>query len=613
MFRSFLALVFVLSAIPADKVLGQASLSPQQPRPTSSTPIATESNPEAKTLYEEGVKRVEMGEISEAVERFQRAIKLDPEYADAYSALGRAFFKLRQWENASGNLRHAIALRAARERERQEILQKNRGRRIVGDTSPLVPDRKPEGLNNKLAEPKTTASVSVTVTQKSIPTTPAIKTGETVLLATSTQPRASSPSSTKSGPRTNTRTIDAGPIIPEPNPQLNKATAHQQELNATPVRTVEPAVLVNTTSDNLDNALPETISSVLVLTPPTVQLESVPLDPPPQAIAAVKSLSDISEGTLQEVNGTQPPPAESFRTESAEAQQPLVGADQLTVDDPEPLRPKLEQAEVQVAVNAAPALPTIASVSKNLSTDEVRLINTYRVGPRDVLDVHLNDYHSPQGTAFIVTSSGLLEHPKLSEALSVAGLTVEEIATKIEAELKKNAADSNPKAVVGVLDYVSHAIVVNGLVKDPGTKSLKREAIPLIVVLADAQPLPDAARVTVERNGVKEIETDLNRTADMNFLVHRGDIVTLQSGIAQTFYIDGRVKIPGEKTYRQGLTLTQAIITAGGVARESTVAEISRVDSEGTVVRTSFDLKLIELGKTADPLVKPGDRILILR
>lgn len=613
MSRSVLALVFVLFVVPAGKISGQAVSYRQQSQPTNTSSSTIQPNPEAKNLYDEGVKRVEMGEISEAVERFQRAIKLDPEYADAYSALGRAFFKLRQWENASGNLRRAIALRAAKERERQEILQKNRGRRTVGETDPLAPSRKPQVSSNNRVESKTGGLVSVTTAQpnaKSMPTMPAIKIGESVALATARHPAAPSPSSTKSEARNNIRAIDANRITPEPNPQVNKATARQQELNATPIRTVEPVILANTSSDNLqDTALPETISSVLGLTSPTVQLESVQPDPLPPATAAVKSLSAISEATLHEI--TQAPPAELFRPESIDAQQPGAGAYQMAGDDPEPLRPKQEQADVQVAMNASPTLPTIASVSKNLSTDEFRLINTYRVGPGDVLDVHLNDYQSRQGTAFSVTSSGFLQHPKLSEPLGVVGLTVEEIASKIEAELK-NAGDSNPKAAVGVVDYVSHSIIVSGLVKDPGTKSLKREAIPLIVVLADAQPLPEAARVTVERNGVIQIETDLNHTADMNFLVHPGDTVAVNSSIRHTFYIDGRVKIPGEKTYRQGLTLTQAIITAGG-ARDSSVAEISRVDSQGTMARTSFDLREIETGKTADPLVKPGDRILILR
>jgi len=624
MYKVFLALVFALFVFPLTQVLGQAGPPKKQPLTSTSnqTDRATvmsgsvEPNPEAKSLYEEGVKRVEMGEVSEAVERFQRAVKLDPEYADAYSALGRAFFKLRQWDNASGNLRRAIALRAAKERQRQEVLQKNRGRRIIGG---VAPTQRP---NDNPVETETRGLVSLTSAQprkKPIPSSPETRLGETVAVGrTVLRLPPPSPSSTQSETPKNVGTINSSRTIPEPKQaQENNATTGAGTLNSKPepeVRRVEPAILVNTNADNLqNNALPETIAAVASVKLSTPQLDSVEPDPTPEAAATVKRLSAISDGTLQEILNTDAPSAELFRVKPNGTQQPDAPQYQVTADDPEPLRPRQGQADVQVAMNVPPTLPTIASVSKNLSADEVRLITMYRVGPGDVLDVRLNDSQSRQETAFTVTTSGLLEHPKLSGPLTVRGLTVEEIATKIEADLKNRVLIDNPKALVAVLDYVSHAIVVTGLVKDPGTKVLKREAIPLIVVLADAQPLPEAARVTVERNGVNQIETDLNHTADMNFLVQPGDTVTLQPSITQSFYIGGKVKVPGEKPYRRGLTLLQAIMSAGGATHESKIAEISRNDGQGMLIQTSFDLNDIESGKAADPLVRPGDRILVRR
>ena len=40
----------------------------------------------------------------------------------------------------------------------------------------------------------------------------------------------------------------------------------------------------------------------------------------------------------------------------------------------------------------------------------------------------------------------------------------------------------------------SHTILVSGLVKEPGPRIIKREAIPLYVVVADAQTLPEAGQ-----------------------------------------------------------------------------------------------------------------------
>jgi polysaccharide export outer membrane protein len=228
------------------------------------------------------------------------------------------------------------------------------------------------------------------------------------------------------------------------------------------------------------------------------------------------------------------------------------------------------------------------------------------------LDIRLNDNAQSQSTLFTVTPSGFLEHPMLAEPLQAAGLTVEEISSKFESELKRRALVDNPKVSVGVRDYASHTILVSGLVKDSGTKILRREAIPLYVVVADAQPLPEAARVTVLRNESGEtFEIDLTQAGEMNLLVRSGDVITLVPNVTQFVYIGGEVKLPGEKTFRRGLTLTQAIISAGGVTPKAKEARLGRDDGNGFLTVTRFKLKDIESGKIADPVVKPGDRITI--
>jgi len=249
----------------------------------------------------------------------------------------------------------------------------------------------------------------------------------------------------------------------------------------------------------------------------------------------------------------------------------------------------------------------------NAAANEIALTRIYRVGPSDVLDIRINDPASPQSTLFTVTSAGFLEHPMLAEPLHIAGLTVDEIGAKFEADLKRRALMENPKVLVGVRDYASHTVLVSGLVKDSGTKILRREAIPLYVVVADAQPLPEAARATVLRNESNEtFEIDLQQSGDMNLLVRPGDVITLLANVTQFLYIGGEVKLPGEKTYRRGLTLTQAIISAGGVTGKPKEARLGRDDGKGFLVVTRFKLKDIESGKVPDPAVKPGDRIMIV-
>ena len=247
------------------------------------------------------------------------------------------------------------------------------------------------------------------------------------------------------------------------------------------------------------------------------------------------------------------------------------------------------------------------------NTDETVLTRIYRIGANDVLDIRVSDSTSSQSTLFTVTPTGFLEHPLLGEPMQVGGLTVEEISTRIESDLKRRALD-NTKVTVGVRDYGSHTILVSGLVKDAGTKILRREAIPLYVVVADAQPLPEAARVTVMRNESNQLfEIELTQSSDMNLLVRPGDVVTLHANAMQFLYVGGEVKFPGEKTYRRGLTLTQAIIAAGGVVEKPKEARLGRDDGRGFLIVTKFKLKDIESGKVPDPLVRPGDRIMVVK
>jgi len=408
----------------------------------------TTVNGDAQALYKTGLDLLEAGQVAQAVSSFEQALKLDPEFADAYDALGRAYFKMRDWQKAIDSFRRAASLNTKTKEEHDE-----RHKSLL--------TRKAEASNQ----------------------TP--------------------PSVTRNEPPVETATAD--------QPQVKPSIA-----------SAPPAALVRSATAQ----------------PTAVQV----------------SMTSTSK------------PAESIT--------------------PTPIAP----------------------------IEEVSLTKIYRVGPNDVLDVRSNDATDvAKSTLFTVTPSGMLEFPPLNEPLPVSGLTVDEIGAKIEEELARRALAENPKVVVGVRDYASHTILVSGLVKDSGTKMLRREAIPLYVVVADAQPLPEAARVAVVRNNSNQMyEIDLTQSADMNLLVRPGDVITVHPNETQFVYIGGEVKLPGEKAFRRGLTLTQVIITAGGVMPKAKFAQIARDDGRGFLTMTRLKLAEIEAGKTADPLVKPGDRIMII-
>ena len=154
---------------------------------------------------------------------------------------------------------------------------------------------------------------------------------------------------------------------------------------------------------------------------------------------------------------------------------------------------------------------------------------------------------------------------------------------------------------------------MSGLVKDPGTKVLRREAIPLYVVIADAQLLPEAGRASIVSGETGQtVLVDLSDSGAMNRLVRSGDVITVQASPQLYFYIGGEVKAPGEKSFRTGLKLTQGILVAGGLTRKSEEAQVARENEAGLLVVTRYSLKDINLGKLPDPFIQPGDRINIV-
>src|SRR5205807_3304278 len=122
----------------------------------------------------------------------------------------------------------------------------------------------------------------------------------------------------------------------------------------------------------------------------------------------------------------------------------------------------------------------------------------YKVGLGDVLDVRLSNLATRESTLFTVLKNGTLEYPLVGSPISVLGMTTDEIANVLSREIK---VINSARVTVSVRDYASHAVIVNGLVDNPGRKVLRREAMPLFAVLAEALVRPEATMATITRSG----------------------------------------------------------------------------------------------------------------
>lgn len=284
-----------------------------------------------------------------------------------------------------------------------------------------------------------------------------------------------------------------------------------------------------------------------------------------------------------------------------------VGARPTVVTPPRPTNTRdIPRAAVNQPKLVKPTSLTVNNSTTARPAPPTAPTTTYRVGIGDVLDIRLTNMATRESTLFTVMRNGVLEYPLLAKPLNVAGLTPDEIARRLSAEIK---VIRNPRPSVSVRDYASHFVLITGAVDNPGRKVLRREAMPLFTLLAESLPRSDAATVTVVRNG-KETNLSVSRTDDLSMLVMPGDVIRVSPASGLFVYVGGEVVSAGEKELRQGMTLTQLLLAAGGVRHDRQfTAKISRRDGSGFLKSQDHNLKAIEQGKAADPLLQAGDRI----
>jgi len=265
------------------------------------------------------------------------------------------------------------------------------------------------------------------------------------------------------------------------------------------------------------------------------------------------------------------------------------------------------------------ALPDTASAggtSPVSSASNALMASTqiYRIGSNDVLDIQIAGNPSKKSTLFTVLDKGLLEYPLAGDPIPVAGMTVTEIAAVLRQRIK---IFENPSVIVKVRDFASHTVTITGFVAAPGTKALRREAVPLFAMLAEVAALPEAARATIIRQGRSPMVLDLKDPNHTSTLVVSGDVIKVLGPApppTEFFFVGEGLNSPGQKPYHDGLTLTQAILASGGARLNSgSKVRISRQRADGRLANEDYDLRKIQSGKIPDPLLEKGDRIEVIR
>lgn len=238
----------------------------------------------------------------------------------------------------------------------------------------------------------------------------------------------------------------------------------------------------------------------------------------------------------------------------------------------------------------------------------------YRVGIGDVLAITIRNA-AGSAVYYTVRNDGTIDFPLAGENVVVAGQTIEQIEASITDLVKLFQV---PRVSVAIREYVSHGVLVKGLVGVPGYHHVHRDAVPLYVIRAAAAVNPLASGVTINRgsHGIVESYLFANSVGD-NILIFPGDTVEF-TGIndnsnGRYYTIGGNITNSGKREFSDGMTLSKAIATNGGVKGTTKRVNIRRRDKNGSATTTEYEINSLISGKIQDPTILPGDIIEVLK
>src|SRR6266567_11267 len=218
----------------------------------------------------------------------------------------------------------------------------------------------------------------------------------------------------------------------------------------------------------------------------------------------------------------------------------------------------------------------------------------YRIGPGDVLDIHILNRPNLSRDAVRVEGSGTIRMPLIEGEIPAACLTESELAKQIATRYLKYY--KNPQVDVFIKEYHSRQVAIIGAVNDQSRFELQRR-IRLFELLTYAKgPSPRAGQTINVVHSPQSLvcqrqEEDLTlafasyRLNDTlqgdpkaNPYLQPGDIVTLPE--ADQVYVVGNVFTPLTIPLKEPISLSQAIAMAGGVRQDTKKDKVRIVRQE---------------------------------
>lgn len=233
----------------------------------------------------------------------------------------------------------------------------------------------------------------------------------------------------------------------------------------------------------------------------------------------------------------------------------------------------------------------------------------YEIGPGDGLRVDV--YDEPALSSEVDVSETCAVSLPLVGEVEACGTTPQELATAIEAAYRDGYL-VRPSVSVSVVRYRSQRVDVLGSVDKRGPLFLDGEtSVVEVISMAGGPSAENVVRVDVIRRDGSREAYDLKAlmSAPEQVLAHGGDRIVLRPG--EVVYLEGEVKQSGTVTMHEGMTVTQALASAGGPDVYANLKRVLVRRADGSRVRVS--VPRIHKGLEEDIVLQPDDHIVVPR
>ena len=224
-----------------------------------------------------------------------------------------------------------------------------------------------------------------------------------------------------------------------------------------------------------------------------------------------------------------------------------------------------------------------------LTLNEGEGVGDYLLGSGDLLNITV--FETEDLNAVVrVSSRGVINVPLLGD-VSVVNLTAAEAEQKIE-DLYREDYLHDPHISVYIKEHLSKQITLVGAVENPGTfdyvtqrrlldvlaigDGLKEEAGSLAFITRQNHKTGESVNYMVDLDDLVS-----NGNMALNHIILGGDVIFIpESGQC---FIDGAVRKPGTYSLESNMTITEAIVLAGGLAgyADDDSIKLSRFEGRG--------------------------------